>query len=137
METVIRLEGLTKYYGKQLGIADLNLSIRIAGPFAVIEDKVTIGAGLDKGNFLRRGVSEIQAGVVSGIAIKPRPIGVAHPACSKTVVQVFRKFTLNSTQNETEKRQNSSISKTVRSCSHWAKLSFAQCALALRTPAFA
>ena len=27
METVIRLEGLTKYYGKQLGIADLNLEV--------------------------------------------------------------------------------------------------------------
>jgi hypothetical protein len=25
METVIRLEGLTKYYGKNLGVADLNL----------------------------------------------------------------------------------------------------------------
>ena len=45
--------------------------------------------------------------------------------------------TRDEAQNETEKRQNSSISKTVRSCSHWAKLSFAQCALALRTPAFA
>ena len=28
METVIRLEGLTKYYGKQLGIADLNLEVK-------------------------------------------------------------------------------------------------------------
>lgn len=28
METVIRLEGLTKYYGKNLGIADLNLKVK-------------------------------------------------------------------------------------------------------------
>ena len=28
METVIRLEGLTKYYGKQLGVADLNLEVK-------------------------------------------------------------------------------------------------------------
>ena len=28
METVIRLEGLTKYYGKHLGIADLNLEVK-------------------------------------------------------------------------------------------------------------
>ena len=28
METVIRLEGLTKYYGKNLGIADLNLEVK-------------------------------------------------------------------------------------------------------------
>ena len=28
METVIRLDGLTKYYGKQLGIADLNLEVK-------------------------------------------------------------------------------------------------------------
>ena len=28
METVIRLEGLTKYYGKKLGIADLNLKVK-------------------------------------------------------------------------------------------------------------
>ena len=28
METVIRLEGLTKYYGKNLGVADLNLEVK-------------------------------------------------------------------------------------------------------------
>jgi len=36
METVIRLEGLTKYYGKHLGIADLNLEVRSGETFGFL-----------------------------------------------------------------------------------------------------
>ena len=36
METVIRLEGLTKYYGKHLGIADLNLEVKAGEIFGYL-----------------------------------------------------------------------------------------------------
>ena len=37
MKTVIRLERLTKYYGKHLGVADLNLEVKsgeLRSPFS-------------------------------------------------------------------------------------------------------
>ena len=36
METVIRLDGITKYYGKQLGVADLDLEVQAGEIFGYL-----------------------------------------------------------------------------------------------------